>query len=124
MLNLPLKVLTLMECNSHCHGSLSVNVYHGRGRDIDPKSLADWDIVLSTYHTVAAEAFEAESLMDRISWFRIVLDEGKKNEVEIWNFNSNQSSTSHSPYDYQALSGGIKALCQISLVFNWHTRTK
>ena len=82
VLNLPLKELTLMKCNSHCYGSLSVKVYHGRGRDIDPKSLADWDIVLSTYHTVAAEAFEAECPLDRISWFRIVLDEGEENELE------------------------------------------
>ena len=39
-------------------------------------ALADSDIVLSTYHTVAAEATDAESALFRINWFRFILDEG------------------------------------------------
>ena len=43
---------------------------------MDPMALADSDIVLSTYHTVAAEATDSESALFRINWFRFILDEG------------------------------------------------
>lgn len=51
-------------------------MYHGRGREVDPNALADWDLVLSTYHTVAAEALQFQGPLNQIVWFRIVLDEG------------------------------------------------
>ncbi|KAG4433274.1 hypothetical protein IFR05_011244 [Cadophora sp. M221] len=63
------------EIELHCDGSLNVNVYHGRGREVSSKALADWDIVLSTYHTIAAEAADEDSPLHHITWFRIVLDE-------------------------------------------------
>ena len=59
-----------------CAGSLCVNIYHGRGREIDPIGLGNSDIVLSTYHTVAAEVLDTQSPLKYIVWFRIVLDEG------------------------------------------------
>ena len=43
--------------------------------------LADADIVLSTYHTIAAESTDITSPLWKVNWFRIVLDEG--------NFSSN-----------------------------------
>jgi SWI/SNF-related matrix-associated actin-dependent regulator of chromatin subfamily A3 len=64
--------------NSHCDGSLNVVKYHGQGRESSPIALADTDIVLSTYHTIAAEALDHSSPVYKIEWFRIVLDEGKK----------------------------------------------
>lgn len=44
---------------------------------MDFNALADSDIVLSTYHTVAADALDDASPLNKITWFRIVLDEGK-----------------------------------------------
>lgn len=40
-------------------------------------ALADSDIVLSTYHTIAAEAIDSESALFGVKWFRVVLDEGR-----------------------------------------------
>jgi hypothetical protein len=40
--------------------------------------LADSDIVLSTYHTIAAESTDITSPLCKINWFRIVLDEGRR----------------------------------------------
>jgi SWI/SNF-related matrix-associated actin-dependent regulator of chromatin subfamily A3 len=61
----------------HCDGSLNIITYHGQGRESDHMVLAHSDIVLSTYHTVAAEVLDHSSPIYKIEWFRIVLDEGK-----------------------------------------------
>ncbi|TVY27092.1 DNA repair protein RAD5A [Lachnellula hyalina] len=66
--------LTKLLC-SHCDGSLNVTRYHGRGREVDPYALADSDLVLSTYATIAAESLQPESALYRVIWFRVVLDE-------------------------------------------------
>ena len=60
----------------HLEEGLKVIIYHGRGREVDPMALADSDIVLSTYHTVAAEATDSKRALFRINWFRFILDEG------------------------------------------------
>ncbi|TVY78219.1 DNA repair protein RAD5A [Lachnellula suecica] len=65
----------IQEIKTHCDGSLNVTIYHGRGRELDPHILADADIVLTTYHTIAAEVLDTESPLYRVIWFRVVLDE-------------------------------------------------
>jgi hypothetical protein len=54
-----------------------VLIYHGHGRVGTEKVLADSDIVLSTYHTIAHESHDNTSPIWKINWFRIILDEGK-----------------------------------------------
>lgn len=63
--------------NRHCTGFSKITIYHSHGREGNPRVLADSDIVLSTYHTIAAESTDKTSPLWQISWFRVVLDEGK-----------------------------------------------
>ncbi|KAF2747758.1 hypothetical protein M011DRAFT_401703 [Sporormia fimetaria CBS 119925] len=50
--------------------------YHGPDRrTYKPKELADYDLVITTYHIVAADARDPSKPLSKIQWFRIVLDE-------------------------------------------------
>jgi SNF2 family DNA or RNA helicase len=62
-------------------GTLKYYVYHGAGRIKDIKKLAEYDLVITTYGSVASE-FNYRSKkkqgtypLEEINWFRIVLDE-------------------------------------------------
>lgn len=56
-----------------------MQLYHGPKRDATLKQLANADIVLTTFETVSSDFVVSETLRN-ISWFRIVLDEGKSIE--------------------------------------------
>lgn len=64
-------------------GILNVYLYHGPRRELDPRELAKFDIIMTTYQTVASEVFpkarakNRESPLKDIMWFRVVLDEGR-----------------------------------------------
>lgn len=50
--------------------------WHGADRKyLSVESLADVDLVITTYHMVAADALDTGKALGRIHWFRIVLDE-------------------------------------------------
>ncbi|KAF2017965.1 hypothetical protein BU24DRAFT_344795 [Aaosphaeria arxii CBS 175.79] len=50
--------------------------YHGPQRNsFTRKSLADYDLVISTYNIVASDALDDSKPLRHINWFRIVLDE-------------------------------------------------
>ncbi|KAL1640461.1 hypothetical protein SLS58_006959 [Diplodia intermedia] len=57
--------------------AMSYYIYHGPNRIVDPKELAGYDLVISTYSVVATEHDKAASKkpLALINWFRIVLDE-------------------------------------------------
>lgn len=57
-------------------GSLSCLKYHGQNRTTEPLMLLQHDIVLTTYGTVAADISRGRTMLHRINWFRVVLDEG------------------------------------------------
>ncbi|KAK8868948.1 SNF2 family N-terminal domain-containing protein [Apiospora arundinis] len=63
------------EIQSHAGNTLRTLQYHGTGREKDPKALMDYDVVLTTYSTLSADYSKAESMLHRILWYRIVLDE-------------------------------------------------
>lgn len=68
------------EIETHVHpGSLSLYVHHGQSRPKDAKSLAQSDVVITTYGILSSE-FSSENAEDNgglfsIRWFRVVLDE-------------------------------------------------
>ncbi|KAK4221420.1 SNF2 family N-terminal domain-containing protein [Podospora fimiseda] len=49
--------------------------YHGKERHKDPRDLSKYEIVLTTYGTIAAEAARGQNTLDRIHWYRVILDE-------------------------------------------------
>lgn len=50
--------------------------YHGSERfDVKPRELADYDIVVTTYHIIAKDMLDRKRALPYINWFRIVLDE-------------------------------------------------
>lgn len=87
-----------------------VYVYHGAGRTTDPRALANYDVVLTTYSTLGNEfanqstwtaaagradadpapeakraRIEAPNTCQRVEWFRIVLDEAHiVKEARTW----------------------------------------
>jgi SNF2 family DNA or RNA helicase len=54
-----------------------MHIYHGPKRELDPLKLLDFDIIFTTYATVATEFRRGSNALHNINWFRIVLDEGK-----------------------------------------------
>ena len=55
---------------------MKVLKYHGQGRERDLDVLADADVIITTYSTLATEVGNKKSQLHRIGWFRVVLDEG------------------------------------------------
>ncbi|KAI1811172.1 SNF2 family N-terminal domain-containing protein [Poronia punctata] len=80
----PLSTITNWEDQIKTHikpGELSYYIYHGSNRIKDASKLADFDLVMTTYGSVASEV-NARSKgksgpwpLEEIGWFRIVLDE-------------------------------------------------
>jgi SNF2 family DNA or RNA helicase len=54
-------------------------MYHGSGKERQTlDAIADSDIVITTYTTLATELNDKLSLINRIGWFRVVLDHGAR----------------------------------------------
>ncbi|EUC42633.1 hypothetical protein COCMIDRAFT_103006 [Bipolaris oryzae ATCC 44560] len=70
---------TLIIVPSSCEhiepGTLMVHRFHGVGKRVDFAYLLHMDIVLTTYATVAADFCRGNSTLNRIAWYRLVLDE-------------------------------------------------
>jgi hypothetical protein len=57
-------------------GALSYFKYHGQDRPNCPAAISQYDIVLTTYGTLAADFCRSRTLLERINWYRMILDEG------------------------------------------------
>lgn len=62
---------------------MEVLKYYGKRRDLDIEEYLDRDIVLTTYHTIAASANRSNNIIFHIEWFRVVLDEGRSYSHEV-----------------------------------------
>lgn len=68
-------------------GAFKVYMYYGSDRTKDAKELLKYDIVLTTYSTLASEESCEESPIKKIEWRRVILDEAHM----IKNANTQQS---------------------------------
>lgn len=66
-----------MDGDSHIDKSIKTGKYYGKERNSKVNEYLDLDIVFTTYHTIAYSMNKQDSLVFRIKWFRIVLDEGQ-----------------------------------------------
>ncbi|KAI1379432.1 SNF2 family N-terminal domain-containing protein [Hypoxylon crocopeplum] len=80
----PLSTITNWEEQIKAHikpGQLTYYIYHGSNRIKDPKRLAEFDLVLTTYGSVASEVAARNKgrpgpyPLEEVGWFRVVLDE-------------------------------------------------
>jgi SWI/SNF-related matrix-associated actin-dependent regulator of chromatin subfamily A3 len=63
------------EIELHFGNNLKVGRYHGKGRDESFFDQMNVDIVLTTYHTLAADQKAKRLTVRGLRWFRLVLDE-------------------------------------------------
>ncbi|KAI1805215.1 SNF2 family N-terminal domain-containing protein [Daldinia bambusicola] len=80
----PLSTITNWEEQIKTHiqpDQLTYYIYHGSNRIKDPKKLASFDLVLTTYGSVASEVASRNKgrqgpyPLEEVGWFRVVLDE-------------------------------------------------
>ncbi|KAJ0158674.1 putative matrix-associated actin-dependent regulator of chromatin subfamily [Colletotrichum tanaceti] len=63
------------EIAKHVQGDLNQIQYHGPKREKDIDKIKNSDIVVTTYNTLAAEYERKSSILHKIGWYRVVLDE-------------------------------------------------
>ncbi|OHE92071.1 SNF2 family domain-containing protein [Colletotrichum orchidophilum] len=63
------------EIEKHVDGSLKYVKYHGPNREKDIDKIKGSDVVVTTYNTLSAEFEKKSSILHKIGWYRIVLDE-------------------------------------------------
>ncbi|KAH9427149.1 hypothetical protein MCOR02_012442 [Pyricularia oryzae] len=77
-------------------GSVRYVKYHASGRRDLVGTINQQDVVLTTYGTIMADRRGANSIIHRINWFRLVLDEGKFSSHLVRNWGSKQFNAVHS----------------------------
>ncbi|KAI0595285.1 DNA repair and recombination protein RAD5C [Biscogniauxia sp. FL1348] len=66
----------ILTCPRHTpEGAVKCYKYHGKNRCAGLTQLTEYDIVLTTYGTIAADSGKREEMLDSSCWYRIILDE-------------------------------------------------
>ncbi|KAK5653816.1 hypothetical protein OQA88_7974 [Cercophora sp. LCS_1] len=65
----------LNEIRIHTGEALKIVRYHGQGRTKELDDLENSDLVITTYNTLSTEFALKKSLLHKLFWFRVVLDE-------------------------------------------------
>ena len=115
-----------MYASRHLHGTLKTVKYHGQKRETQVAVIEDSDIVITTYHTLAADFAAKASRLNEIAWFRVVLDEGRETArfntllAEIKNEQTKRLtcifSSYYPPAIHRPLPDGFRIKCKVSLV--------
>lgn len=107
-------------------GVFRVHKYHGSQKLSDCAKLSEFDIILTTYHTLAAEVTRNERCLQRIDWYRVVLDEGRYHSFEILLLDIVLTvlSSFHSKSENQILQSSDDPICKNPLVSHWYTGTE
>ena len=92
--------------------------YHGQARETNVAKLRDANIILTTYHTLAAEFSRKDNPLNEIEWYRLVLDEGRNPPHDIGNMllYLTWASAYHTAAVDEALQNRVSTESQISLV--------
>ena len=56
--------------------ALTTATFHGNGRSENPAAFVNVDLVLTTYSTLMYD-YRKAGVLQKMVWFRVVLDEGK-----------------------------------------------
>lgn len=80
-------------------GTLDVYDFHGSSRASTSDALLRHDLVLTTYHTLAAD-WKSRRILQDIGWFRVVLDEGASTGfTQAFNWKGGANRTQHTGFE-------------------------
>jgi hypothetical protein len=110
--------------NDQTIGHLKTIKYHGQNRETDIAKLRDADIVLTTYHTLAADITRKRKSLEGIAWYRLVLDEGEARDRTRSSATLTFQSTYNPATVYLAKWSCYSAQSPFSMVPYGHTDTE
>jgi hypothetical protein len=79
--------------------AVQVVKYHGQRRERNEHKIAEADIALTTYKTLATDLASGNSPLHKVGWFRIVLDEGESSCFPISSDDSEYLTLQHTIFD-------------------------
>jgi len=99
-------------------------VFHGDGRAKLPENLIENDLVLTTYATLVADC-KGPAVLQRIAWFRVVLDEDKAAlSSRLMKLANCWISPLDSKSNLATISSFRNAPRATQMVFDWYTDSK
>ena len=113
--------------------TINYHRYHGQNRQTEVSWAFTRDVVLTTFATIAADFCRGRRVLEKVHWFRIVLDEGMRhwfpdydNISSLWTIGAITDTRSpQCPKQIdQAVSSRSLVVSRASVVPHWHPYTK